>query len=57
MRSAACSPTDPASGSSPGGPPARIPGPLVDDQGALRLAPEDHGTDGYYAALLQRTDA
>lgn len=30
--------------------------PLVDDDGALRVAPEDHGTDGYYAALLQRTD-
>ena len=30
--------------------------PLVDDEGALRLAPEDHGTDGYFAALLQRTD-
>ena len=31
--------------------------PLVDGQGALRLAPEDHRTDGYYAALLQRTHA
>ena len=30
--------------------------PLVDDHGALRVAPEDHGTDGYFAALLQRTD-
>lgn len=30
--------------------------PLIDDQGALRLAPEDHGTDGYFAALLQRPD-
>ncbi len=30
--------------------------PLVDEQGALRVAPEDHGTDGYFAALLQRTD-
>ena len=30
---------------------------LVDDQGALRIAPEDHGTDGYFAALLQRTDS
>lgn len=30
---------------------------LVDDHGALRVAPEDHGTDGYFAALLQRTDA
>ena len=29
--------------------------PLVDEQGALRVAPEDHGTDGYFAALLQRT--
>lgn len=31
--------------------------PLVGDDGALRLAPEDHGTDGYYAALLRRTSA
>ena len=31
--------------------------PLVDDDGALQVAPEDHGTDGYFAALLQRTDA
>ncbi|MDE2712504.1 MAG: 16S rRNA (cytosine(967)-C(5))-methyltransferase RsmB [Acidobacteriota bacterium] len=31
--------------------------PLVDDHGALRVAPEDHGTDGYFAALVQRTDA
>ena len=30
--------------------------PLVDEQGALRVAPEDHGTDGYFAALLQRID-
>ena len=30
--------------------------PHVDDHGALRVAPEDHGTDGYFAALLQRTD-
>ncbi len=30
--------------------------PLVDEHGALRVAPEDHGTDGYYAALLQRTE-
>ena len=30
--------------------------PLVDDDGALRVAPENHGTDGYFAALLQRTD-
>lgn len=30
--------------------------PLVGDDGALRLAPENHGTDGYYAALLQRSD-
>ena len=30
--------------------------PLVDDEGALALAPEDHGTDGYFAALLQRAD-
>lgn len=29
---------------------------LVDGDGALRVAPEDHGTDGYYAALLQRGD-
>ena len=29
--------------------------PLVDERGALRVAPEDHGTDGYFAALLQRT--
>ena len=29
--------------------------PLVGDDGALRLAPEDHGTDGYFAALLQRS--
>ena len=31
--------------------------PLMDEDGALRAAPEDHGTDGYFAALLQRTDA
>ena len=34
-----------------------VPAPLaslIGDDGALRLAPEDHGTDGYYAALLQR---
>ena len=31
--------------------------PLMDEDGALRVAPEDHGTDGYFAALLQRTDA
>ena len=30
--------------------------PLVDGAGALRVAPEDHGTDGYFAALVQRTD-
>ena len=30
--------------------------PLVDDTGALRIAPEAHGTDGYFAALVQRTD-
>ena len=30
--------------------------PLIDEDGALRVAPEDHGTDGYFAALLQRTD-
>ena len=29
--------------------------PLVGNDGALRLAPEDHGTDGYFAALLQRS--
>ncbi len=28
--------------------------PLVDDDGALSVAPEDHGTDGYFAALLER---
>ena len=28
--------------------------PLIDEDGALRLAPEQHGTDGYFAALLQR---
>ena len=27
---------------------------LIDDEGALQLAPENHGTDGYFAALLQR---
>ncbi len=27
---------------------------LVDEDGALRLAPEAHGTDGYFAALLIR---
>ncbi len=35
----------------------RLPEPLwglVDEDGALRLAPEDRGTDGYYAALLAR---
>ena len=31
--------------------------PLMDEDGVLRVAPEDHGTDGYFAALLQRTDA
>ena len=30
--------------------------PLVGEDGALRIAPEDHGTDGYFAALLRRTD-
>ena len=30
--------------------------PLIDEEGALRVAPEDHGTDGYFAALLQRAD-
>ena len=37
----------------------RLPEPLaglVGDDGALRLAPEDHGTDGYFAALLVRRD-
>ena len=29
--------------------------PLVGNDGALRLAPEEHGTDGYFAALLQRS--
>ena len=29
---------------------------LIDEDGALRVAPEQHGTDGYFAALLQRTD-
>ncbi len=30
--------------------------PLIDGDGALSMAPEHHGTDGYFAALLQRTD-
>lgn len=30
--------------------------PLIGDDGALRLGPEHHGTDGYYAALLRRAD-
>ena len=30
--------------------------PLVNEDGALRVAPEDHGTDGYFAALLRRAD-
>ena len=31
--------------------------PLVGGDGALRLAPEDHETDGYFATLLQRTSS
>lgn len=30
--------------------------PLVGEDGALRLRPEDHGTDGYFAALLGKSD-
>lgn len=30
--------------------------PLMNEDGALSIAPEDHGTDAYFAALLQRTD-
>lgn len=36
----------------------RLPEPLAalaGEDGALRLAPEEHGTDGYFAALLRRS--